>query len=1434
MNYTLLKIPVLLSLLILSLTISAQSIINDGTTQITIQHFSTENGLSHNAVNGVFQDSRNLYWITTTFGLNRFDGQQFQLYTKEKNGIHSNILDIAYEDKDPQNDASKGMVWLLSGGTVSSVWFTENNASQYSIFDPYTEKAIDAKAYLGEELYKHLQHLSKYKRNKDHLLLTTETGYIIKYYHREKIEITKLKTYPNNLFFYKELSNRQYWLGHYAAEHTPIQFFSKNHQLQKTHKICLFDRHICENQANCRGALYPTITYEESDTLWLDPLEGSATAYGLHGLLPTGEFIDIPYHTLIPNFPKDKELNNIYYDAKNNHFWLTDASSKTYIVHPQKKLLYTLDFPLKYVCLKDKRGVFWAANTEGLYAIQFGKILFSKYFENTPIRGITVDNQNRIWAYPNRIEGLNAVSDNLNFRYKNILTSLSLLKDENETIWSFINQNNQWWLGRFEPTENGKVTLEPIETNNESVDIWSIYKDENAGLLWGGGLNGFLFNYNLETKQTTILNEFNGIDAFKKTTIYQILPYQENYFWLATSNGLYLTHKQKGIIARYWNEGKEDQLLPIEAIHHIHTQNENILWLGSRNSGLLKVQIIKNSGLFELKIIHHFTVDDGLPSNSIHAVYENPNEDGFLWLNTENGIAQFHKTAHFSTNFSKRNGIAHPEGNRIAHYQADDGRLYFGTINGITSFHPNDFSQQPNQQKTYIHIVGFEQFSQSTQQLESRIAQFQETQKIILPAEEGRVELKISQPFILGAQNVFYTYQIKGLNPKPIALLEPKLTISDVPFGDYTLTLKALNSKGELLEEQNIPLISKPPFYLQWWFLSGLIIVIGILIYFFYQYRTQTLLEQKANLEKEVRQRTQQLEADKIIIEQQAEELKQLDETKSRFFANVSHELRTPIQLIQGPIQSILKNNQLDNRSTTLLHKAKRNSNSLLKLVNEILDLTKLDANKLVLNEEAVVLYPFLRRVMSNFQSLADTKSIHFSFIYQPKETLQIDLDTDKFEKILNNLLTNALKFTPKGGRVEVEVSDTSKVSDTSFLEIKVKDNGRGIPEADLPHIFDRFYQSSTNTNPDSYREEGGLGIGLALSMEFVKLMNGKMWVESSTNESNQGSTFYFQFPKKEVLNIIENIEYSTISSRAEDRVISNDEYRSEGLRNFQSFVNLKDDQKQTILLVEDNHDMSDYIKFILSPYYNIITAENGKEALEWLTAKGRQQTEQFIKNPSSEERATVNRLPSAVVSDVMMPIMDGFEFLEKMKANEQWRLIPFIMLTARADMKDKIKALRIGVDDYLLKPFKEEELLVRIENLLNNAEERKAFSEVVKGTESIETEKSNLSTKDNEWLEKVEELVLKHLRDNRFSVDFLAELLKINRKTLYQKSKLFTGLTPNQYIRIIRLQYAKEQLEQGKYTSLKAAANDVGFVRPDYFSKLYVKEFGKSPMEYL
>jgi signal transduction histidine kinase/DNA-binding response OmpR family regulator len=555
----------------------------------------------------------------------------------------------------------------------------------------------------------------------------------------------------------------------------------------------------------------------------------------------------------------------------------------------------------------------------------------------------------------------------------------------------------------------------------------------------------------------------------------------------------------------------------------------------------------------------------------------------------------------------------------------------------------------------------------------------------------------------------------------------------------------------------------------------------------------QVQKEANEELENKVQQRTLKIEDDKKIIKEQAEKLVELDKIKTRFFANISHELRTPITLIKAPIQSILKNQELSERNDFLLNTAAQNTDNLLSLVNEILDLTKLDNQKLVLIEEKVVFYTFIRQILSNFQSIAETQAIEMTLNYQTEKGLQILLDKDKFRKILTNLLSNALKFTPPNGKIVIEVRDSG-----AKILMKVQDNGRGIPEADVPHIFERYFQSSQNNNA-----EGGLGIGLALSKELIKLFEGEIWVESNTEKESQGSTFFVEFPKKEVLNMLTTKNVLDI----EKDIVRQTKI---AIPNQNAFLNLE--TKKTILLVEDNKDLRDYLVFTLATQYNTLTAENGEQALEIL-AKG--------------------QIPNLIISDLMMPVMDGYKFLEAVKNNEHWAGLPFIMLTARAAMQDKLKALRVGVDDYITKPFEEEELVVRIENLLTNYEERVSFIQTEHQNTDTKVPNLSISSKDQKWLVDFENLILENLRSSLFSIDYLAELLHISRTSLYKKVKTLTGLSPNQYVRVIRLKSAKDILESTNYKNIQEVAKRVGFQRTSHFTNLYKKEYGKSPSEY-
>lgn len=1316
------------SLLFISITdLKGQSLSDPNRYIADIQHFSTKDGLSHRNVLCVFQDREDMMWIGTDNGLNRFDGYHFKHWLGKKHGV-----DLRYIHDIIQDD--EGWLWILTDKTI--VFFNPKTENFQTITEKFGKDCI----LLNKRFFEYLE---------TQKLVTDKLGRVY-IYAFNKSNDTELYSYYSSEGF-KKIK-------------IPTVLEDKNYSIQ----------YISDS-----GAFL--FNYRDSDSRYHD-IVFSLVKDSLVFLRNRNAKTEFPYI----------DIQN----HRNHQDWIYDADNAVLKVYNKKQgqIIALADINNFRELFFDKKNRAWASTAFGFYLIELKKNKFS-FFENPqyhygkplPVRGIEVDSTGITMAFEYRGMG------KFNFKSKQwsnipIAGSKRPLYASREGIWIGGEAYVGLWKNEQIFTYN-IITADGLSLNEV---VWSIFPSNlSSKKLWFGTEKN-LFIFDTESKKSELIPNSLIKEDYTIQTIIRDKK-NKNWLWLCSNQGLVLLdEKNKRFQSIYSINQTKKQFLPTDNVQHLYQDEAGIYWLATTD-GVIRWNKAKNE-------YRQLTVDNGLPDNVIYAIY--PDDYGNLWMSSDYGIIRMNKTTFAIKNYLPKDGIGQKEFNRISHfsYRDNDGvqRLFFGGLGGVTAFYPKDFQTNEQEIKPVLTILKYEQFDKKKGIIVDNTLTAIANKEVVIQPNDYIHSFEVGSLNYQNVDNNQYRYQLRvnGQSSDWTTQKNRYIQFGQLPYGEHQLIVKA-NTLNNVMAKNDlvIDIIVLRPFYLTWWFL---LISIGMMagsIFYFNNTKNRRLKAKQIELEGLVKERTQKIEADKTIIEadkaiieKQATELREIDGIKSRFFANISHELRTPVTLIQGPIQSALNSQDLNNRNFTLLTKAKQNTKKLLELVNEILDLTKFDAHKLVLEESTVVFYTFLRSIVGNFESIADIQSTELVSVYDVPKSLQIKVDKKKLEKVLNNLLANALKFTPKNGKIIVRVQDLGNI-----IQVSVKDNGRGILAEDIPNIFNRFYQSSSNK-----KAEGGLGIGLALSTEFVKLMKGKIWVESQMNATETGSTFYLQFPKKEIIKMI------TI----EEQVIINDEKKL-----ITTPISLTENKstevkEETILIVEDNYDLRDYLSFILLPHYNIITAENGQEGLEKLAITNCQ----------------------LILSDVMMPIMDGFEFLEKVKANDKWRGLPFIMLTARAEMPTRLNALRVGVDDYLLKPFDEEELLVRVKNLLANYKERKTFMEEETLGESTTLTELVISEADQKWLERTEKLILKEMANGVFSNDYLADLLSISRDTLYKNIKIFTGLTPTKYARLIRLQKAKTSLAQGK--SVKEVSYEVGFQKPEYFSKLFKKEFGKLPSE--
>lgn len=1335
-----------------------------------IEQYSVKKGLLHRNVSDIHQDSRGFIWLVTKYGLSRFDGKQFQPFTKEKNGLPSSYVRSMTEDKN-------GWLWVFSDDDSKA--FTDfTTPIHLTLINVYSLEVKSVETHLSEQLPFEIPKISQIEFEDDGTIIFMTFDNVYYEYHPKngfkKNETPTLTpfviTEKNTIlgvtkdFHYKEIDRK----GRVIRKHrfpgtiNPEAFFQDIRILKNAQQNGEYLFYSFSNES-------ANILFSSSDAEPLSPI-----------ILPKSI-----------NLQRKSYKGNLFYDKPKDWFWFCERDT-FFVFSINNGLIY--DFKnhpilsksyINDVIFTDK--IAWVATSNGLFKIKLTQTPFVSYLK-TPKNASETTNACRGIITINDTLYVN-ISDDKKPHFIDLKTGETgkMIFPESKIDLSYPqvlykDQKDNLWFTAYDAVKYNlqtKTTTDYIKNQAIFSSFWSIYEEKN-GTLWFGGDKGIgsLDEYQDSIKIFTAKPPF---EALNKQTVYQFMELSPDRIMLATVGGFYELNPSKNkIIKRYWTGGKEDEYFPYDQIYHFYKDKEGVFWVATDGNGLIRWEQKEGKNIYE-----NFTVADGLSSNTIYAVYED--EANNLWMPSDYGIIRFNKLSHNAIAYLPEDGITVEEFNRISHYQAPDGKLYFGSVNGVTAFYPSDLADTTSTSNIPFEIVELLQYSAEADKIVDKTISLLQSKVITLQPGERFFDLKFALLNFENTDLIRYSYRIKGIDKEWNFTPENNIRISGLPYGNHQLTIRGQSPNGQFsTNEIQITIHVLRPFYMRWWFLLFCLSAIIVSAYVWYRWRTQQLINYQNELENEVKTRT-------VQIEKQAEELKDLDKLKSTFFANISHELRTPLTLMLAPIDTALKGQQLKNREQGLLNIAKQNGKQLLKLINSILDLTKLEVNKYKLELKPLALFPFIKRITATFESYAESRNIKLVLDYQANTSLNIQTDREKLETIFNNLLSNAIKYTPPNGRVNLLIKNTI---DTIFIEIS--DTGRGIHSEDLPHIFDRFYQ----TKQPNATAEGGTGIGLALVKELVNLFEGKIEVESKLNK---GTTLTMVFPRIDAVNEAgEEAEFVETPQNQEA---------------YTNPISLNQITQHNILIVEDNVTLRDFIQSLLS-VHKTRTAGNGQEALE----------------------AIEQQQPDLIISDVMMPYMDGFELLETLKSNARLRHIPTLMLTARASMDDKLKALRIGVDDYMTKPFEQDELYARVNNLLRNATERlKWIQEVEPEMDDTSTEKQikkiatpTISNTDKQWLEELESIVENELTDINFSTNNLAKKLALSRSQLFRKIKKLTGLSPSQYLQESRLKKAYELFENKRYDSVKAVAFSVGFKHRNSFTTQFKARFGRLPSELL
>ena len=1336
------------------------------------KHLTSYDGISQSEVYAFLEDSRGFMWFGTVDGLNRYDGYSVKIFNTDKNDPHA---------------LSNNTIRSLAEDHLGRIWIGTDDGLNY--YEPRTEQIFQVKY----NPFDHKFPVWSLLIHDEHLLVGTTNGLWRTTIQSNKIEdiesdfqqITNFDTQNLNNFIRAIIKSKHGGIWIQTSNNISRIVFQQNSNVPIVIEDVSFNDFL----------LQETAIEDSTGNLWI-----ASSSYGLlrynPGTKQTSHFID--YGTTYG--PSSKKCSALTLD-KNGNLWVGTLDKGLNFIKSDelnKKVVFfetiqneplnenSLNSNLIYSLYVSKNNLLWVGTIgAGLNIFDPEQKKFTHYKfrdltgespKSNFIRSVYVDNQNRIWTgtHNNGLFLLDRKTEKfqkLGFETQSIFYISNYHEDK-----FFICSSTGIYLVQL---VNNKLK---ILSNYEGNAVFNVIKSQKD-VYWLATLNG-LKQVRIDRDKIIIENQYTqNTQPEISTNNSRVLYYNKtnNELLLGTEGGglniVSLDKDQYPKEIKIYKKSTEPNSISNNYVRSIIKDKNQNIWIGTYE-GLNKM--IRDSISGEVSF-QSFTRKEGLPNNMIQFIIEDNNQS--LWIGTNGGLSQFIPVENKFINYTVNDGIQSNEFSEHTVHKKPDGEIVMGGINGINAFFPDQI--KTSSMKPQTTLTGFYLFNKKVMALEKigrhvpLVKSITLTDSIILLPKQNSIGFEFSAMIYPYSEKIQYSYILEGFdNEWQFANSSQRnANYTNLSHGDYIFKVKSTNNDG-IWEEvpREVFIQIKTPFIYTWYaYIIYALFVLLIFVYFSFYSVIRYTTKNKLLLEKEHNNK-----------------LHELDELRTKFFINISHDLRTPLTLINGPLDDILQNKNLNRDLKEKLQLIKRNVKRLSYLVEQLLDVRKAESGKLTPKLKSDDIVSFTLNEVSHFTYALKKKGLELKVSCE-SENITTSFDSDMISKVYFNIISNAIKYTEKG-EIVIHINRCDKTgfdvlknsSGKSFVKIEIQDSGRGISTDQKSRIFDRFYQNQANA-------EKGYGIGLSHTKELIEAHRGYIEAESTVGI---GTIIRFFLPCTEVSLEPEKI----IASSTEDIYF-------DAVSPMVTVENPEKIKTNTILIVEDNIDMRIFIKNGLKKEYNVVEASDGIDGL----------------------KKAEDNLPDLIISDVMMPNMDGIELCSNLKSKIETSHIPVILLTAKVDIETKYEGIETGADDFIPKPFEMEYLLIRIKNLIHSREQlRKLFQK----SHLLEPSVVTVTSIDEKFLSSLVKAIEEGIPDSDFSIHTLESKMGMSHANFYRKIKSLTGQSGQELLLNMRMKRAHQVLSDNNGLRISEVAYMVGFTNPKYFSKCFKEIFGFAPSQ--